>query len=78
VLVRARPDREVTGRLMAVAVDVRSGELRAQETLAAADDEWHEAKLGPLPEGVYRVTAYGEGLVEPVTDLVTVLADETR
>ena len=26
---------------------------------AARDDGWHEAELGPLPEGVYRVTALG-------------------
>jgi hypothetical protein len=43
--------------------------------LTPADEGWYEAELGPLPEGVYRVTAYGEGLVEPVTDLVTVLAE---
>ena len=36
---------------------------------------WHEAELGPLREGVYRVTVLGAGTVEPVTDLVTVLAE---
>jgi hypothetical protein len=49
--------------------------VRAREALAPADDGWYEAALGPLPEGMYRVTAFGEGLVEPVTDLVTVLED---
>jgi pimeloyl-ACP methyl ester carboxylesterase len=75
VRVRARPEREATGELLAVVVDAETSEERARQTLAAGDDGWHEAELGPLPEGVYRVTAFGEGPVEPVTDLVTVLAD---
>ncbi len=75
VRVGARPEREATGELLAVAVDVETGEERARQVLAPGDDGWHEAELGPLPEGVYRVTAFGEGAVEPVTDLVTVLAD---
>jgi hypothetical protein len=37
-----------------------------------ADDGWYEAELGPLPEGVYRVSSLGSS-VEPVTDLVTVV-----
>jgi hypothetical protein len=32
-----------------------------------------EAELGPLPEGIYRVTAFGASSVEPVTELVTVI-----
>ena len=39
------------------------------------DDGWYTAELGPFPEGVYRVCALGTG-VEPVTDLVTVIAEE--
>ena len=73
--VRARPEREVAGELLAVAVDVETDEERARQTLVPGADGWHEAELGPLPEGVYRVTAFGEGPVEPVTDLVTVLED---
>jgi hypothetical protein len=57
-----------------VAVDVETGEERARQPLAPGDEGWHEAELGPLPEGLYRVTAYGASSVEPVTDLVTVLA----
>jgi hypothetical protein len=73
--IRVRPERETTGGLLAVATDAETGEERARQLLAPRDDGWHEAELGPLPEGVYRVTAFGEGSVEPVTDLVTVLAD---
>jgi pimeloyl-ACP methyl ester carboxylesterase len=75
VLVRARPDREDAGELLAVAVDVESGEERARRALALRDDGWHEVGLGPLAEGVYRVTVLGGGTVEPVSDLVTVLAE---
>jgi Lecithin:cholesterol acyltransferase len=75
VRVRARPEREAAGELLAVAVDAETGDERARQVLVPGDDGWHEAELGPLPEGVYRVTAFGEGSVEPVTDLVTVLAD---
>jgi pimeloyl-ACP methyl ester carboxylesterase len=73
--IRVRPERETTGRLLAVAADAETGDERARQILAPADDGWHEAELGPLPEGLYRVTGFGEGPVEPVTDLVTVLAD---
>jgi hypothetical protein len=75
VLVKAQPERETTGALLAMAVDIETGEVHARETLAPGDEGWHQAELGPLPEGVYRVTAYGEGRVEPVTDLVAVLAE---
>jgi Lecithin:cholesterol acyltransferase len=74
VLVRARPDAEDAGELLAVAVDAESGEERARVPLAERDEGWHVAELGPLPEGVYRVTVFGAGTVEPVTDLVAVLA----
>ena len=75
VVVRAQPKQEPPGVLVTHAIDVETGEKRARETLTPGADEWYEAELGPLPEGVYRVTAFGEGPVEPVTDLVTVLAD---
>jgi pimeloyl-ACP methyl ester carboxylesterase len=72
--VRVRPDSDATG-LLAVAIDAGTGEVRARQTLAPGEDGWHEGELGPLPQGVYRVTAFGDGPVEPVTDLVTVLAE---
>ena len=74
VVVRARPDRDLDDSLVAIAVDVETGEERARQQLAPRDDGWHGGELGPLPEGVYRLTAFGAGAVEPVTDLVTVLA----
>ena len=75
VRVRARPEREPDTALSAVAVDVETGEVRARQRLAPGDDGWHEAELGLLPEGVYRVTVFGQGTVEPVSDLVTVLGE---
>jgi hypothetical protein len=74
VLVRALPDRESRDALMAVAVDIQTGEELARQPLVPNAEGWHEAELGPLPEGLYRVTAYGASSVEPVTELVTVLA----
>jgi pimeloyl-ACP methyl ester carboxylesterase len=75
VLVRAEPERDPQEGLVAIAVDVETGEERARQPLTRSDDGWYEAEVGPLPEGVYRVTAFGAGTVEPVTDLVTVLAE---
>jgi pimeloyl-ACP methyl ester carboxylesterase len=75
IVVRAKPKREPGGILLTTATDVETGEERARQTLTRSDDGWYDAAVGPLPEGVYRVTAFGEGAVEPVTDLVTVLAD---
>jgi hypothetical protein len=75
VLVRAEPEHEPPNGLLAVAVDVETRQERARQPLTRGDDGWYEAELGPLPEGVYRVTAFGAGTVEPVTDLVTVLAE---
>ena len=75
LVVRARPDREPAGGLLAMAVDVESGAERARAPLAPRPDGWHEAELAGLPEGLYRVTVLGAGAVEPVTDLVTVLGE---
>jgi hypothetical protein len=75
VVVRARPERDPEDGLLAVAVDVETGEERARQQLARGDNAWYEGELGPLPEGVYRVTTFGAGSVDPVTDLITVLAE---
>jgi pimeloyl-ACP methyl ester carboxylesterase len=72
IQVRARPHEDPGGVLVAVAVNAETGEERVRRPLAQADDGWYEAELGPLPEGVYRVTSLG-ATVEPVTDLVTVV-----
>jgi hypothetical protein len=74
IRVRVRPDSDATG-LLVVAIDAETGEVQGRQTMAPGNDGWHETELGPFPEGVYRVTAFGDGPVEPVTDLVTVLAD---
>jgi hypothetical protein len=73
--VRARPDKDSVEELVAIAVDVESVEERARRPLAPSDQGWHTAELGPLPEGVYRITAFGGEAVEAVSDLVTVLAE---
>jgi len=75
VVVRAQPETESVEELVAIAADVETGEERARQRLTRRDDGWYEGELGPLPEGVYRVTAFGPGRVEPVTDLVTVLSE---
>ena len=74
VLVRAKPDRDPAEGLEVVAVDVESDEEAARRSLAKRDDDWYYAELGPLAEGAYRVTVDG-ATVQPVTDLVTVLAE---
>jgi hypothetical protein len=50
--------------------------LLRRKPLAPNEQGWHAAELGPLPEGVYRVTVFGGEVVEPVSDLVTVLAEQ--
>jgi hypothetical protein len=72
VRVRVKPEREA-GTLVAAAVNTETGEVSERKTLTPGHEGWHEAELGPLPMGVYRVSAFGEGPVESVTDLVTVL-----
>lgn len=75
VVVRARPKGDPGDGFTAVAIDVETVAERARQPLTPRDDGWYEAELGPLPEGVYRVTVYGQRRVEPVTDLVAVLAE---
>jgi pimeloyl-ACP methyl ester carboxylesterase len=75
VVVRAKPKQDPGEGFMVLAADVESGAERARQPLTPRDDGWYETELGRLPQGVYRVTVYGQGRVEPVTDLVTVLAE---
>ena len=70
--VRARSEADVEGPLPALVVDVESREPVARATLAPADGDWQAAEVGPFPEGAYRVTVFGEGIVEPVTDVFAV------
>jgi pimeloyl-ACP methyl ester carboxylesterase len=74
VALRALPERDwVT--LTARAVDVDTGREVARTALEPRSEGWHEAELGPFPEGTYRVTVHGEGDVNPVTDVFAVFEE---
>ena len=80
VTVKARPEQPLTEPLLAVVEDAthppddeRPVEV-ARTTLRPSGDGWQSAELAPLPEGAYRVTVFGTGAVEPVTDVVAVLS----
>jgi hypothetical protein len=73
--VRVRPEEEPPDPLLAEAVDVETG-VSIRTTLTKGGDGWHVGELGPLPEGVYRLTAFGSGAVEPVSDVFAVLSAE--
>jgi len=75
ITVRVRPEADPGGALVARADEADTGVKRAQAVLSPADDGWYEAKLGPLEEGLYRVTAYGGKSIDSVTDLVAVLQE---
>jgi hypothetical protein len=75
VPVRVRPEEEPAESLLVQVFDAGTNEEVARETLTPADDGWHEAELRPLAEGTYRLTAFGSGRVEPVTDLFVVLGE---
>jgi hypothetical protein len=72
ILVRVRPHEDPGGLLIATVENVETGEEHSRTQLRKGADEWYEAEVGPLPEGVYRVSSIG-GQIEPVTDLVTVV-----
>ena len=74
IRVRVQPHDDAGGMLVAVAEDVETGQEVARGRLREADDGWYEGELGPLQEGLYRVSSRG-GNVEPVTDLVTVVGE---
>jgi pimeloyl-ACP methyl ester carboxylesterase len=76
VPVRVKPQEEPAESLLVQVCDTETNEEVARETLTPADDGWHEAELAPLPEGGYRLTAFGSGRVEPVTDLIVVLGED--
>jgi hypothetical protein len=75
VTVRVRPEEEPADALLVQAFDAETGQEVAKETLRPADEGWHEAELAPLPEGTYRLTAFGSGRVEPVTDVFVVVGE---
>jgi pimeloyl-ACP methyl ester carboxylesterase len=76
VRVRARPEEQPSDLLNVRAENVETGEKTVGQTMRLADDGWYEAELGPFPEGAYRVTVFGAGAIEPVTDVLVVLADD--
>jgi pimeloyl-ACP methyl ester carboxylesterase len=73
IRVRVRPESKPDGDLTVRAENAKSGRVQGRAVLKSAGRGWYKAELGPFPEGLYRVTAFGEGLVDPVTDLVAVL-----
>ena len=76
IKVRVKPQGDPGSALVAIVENAETGEETTRRQLAdGGDDGWYTAELGPFPEGVYRVSAVGTG-VEPVTDLVTVIAEE--
>jgi hypothetical protein len=83
VTVKARPERESTNALLAVVEDASQPpdsqhpvEL-ARAPLRPSGDGWHSVELPPLPEGAYRVTVLGSGMVEPVADVFAVVSAAT-
>jgi hypothetical protein len=72
ITVRAQPLDDPGGLLVANVENVDTGEQLPRVALKTAADGWYEAEIGPLAEGVYRISSLG-GNVEPVTDLVTVV-----
>jgi Lecithin:cholesterol acyltransferase len=72
VSVRAKPEDE-GGTLHAAVADTVIGQLRAQAPLRPDVGGWWSAQLGPFAQGSYRVTVWGDGAVEPVSDVFAVL-----
>ena len=72
--VRVRPHGDPGCLLVAVVEDIETAQEVARRAFGADADEegWRVVELGPLPEGLYRISSIG-GSVEPVTDLVTVV-----
>lgn len=80
VTIKARPERESTDALLAVVEDASQPPDSqhpvevARAPLRPADDGWHSVEIPPLPDGAYRVTVLGSGMVEPVADVFAVVS----
>jgi pimeloyl-ACP methyl ester carboxylesterase len=74
--VRVYPEEEPAEPLLVQVTDAETDLEVARETLRPGEEGAHEARLDPLPEGAYRLTALGSGRVEPVTDLFVVLSED--
>ncbi len=75
VAVRVRPQEPPSQPLVVEVENVESNARVERRTLRLGDDGWHAAELGPLADGTYRLTAFGPGPVEPVTDIFAVIGD---
>ena len=76
VPVRVHPEEELAEPLVVQVCDAESNQEVGRETMIPADEGWHEAELPPLAEGTYRLTAFGSGRVESVTDVFLVLGED--
>jgi hypothetical protein len=76
VAVSVRPERPPSQPLVVEVVSAETGERVVRKNLRLQDDGSHAAEVGPLPEGTYRLTAFGAGAFEPVTDVFAVLAGD--
>jgi hypothetical protein len=80
VTVKARPERESVDGLIAVVEDAsrppdsESPVELARAPLRPAEDGWHSVELPTLPDGAYRVTVLGSGMIEPVADVFVVVS----
>jgi pimeloyl-ACP methyl ester carboxylesterase len=80
VTVKARPERESIQGLIAVVEDASQPPDSEQPVevarapLRPAEDGWHTVEIPPLPDGAYRVTVLGSGMIEPVTDVFAVVS----
>jgi pimeloyl-ACP methyl ester carboxylesterase len=72
IQVRTKPLGDPGGLLVVNVQNVDTGDELPRVPFRPGDDGWQEAEVGPLPEGVYRITSMG-GSVDRVTDLVTVV-----
>jgi hypothetical protein len=61
--------------LRAVVADAETGKELPPVRLGIGPEGWRQARVGPLPEGTYRVTLRDEGPdgIDPVTDVFVVL-----
>jgi pimeloyl-ACP methyl ester carboxylesterase len=77
VSVSVRPDREGVELEAIVArtdpAQSPNDAVVARLRMVPANDGWHQAQVGPLPEGIYRVIVTGQAGVEPVADIFSVL-----
>lgn len=70
VTLRVLPEVE-WAELAATVVNTQTG-ATVSIALSSESDEWHQATLGPLEAGTYRVTVRGERDIDPVTDVFAV------